>query len=124
MSSSSLIAIRSMGSTDTIVLETISHHPAMTAPWIKAYLNSTKFGSATEGFIRELFTTKIEEAMHYESREEAQIDVRLICGKRIEIDTSDGHLHILENFQVEERAPKEFVISRSIRRARIVESDE
>ena len=86
-------------------------HPARSGPWIKAYVNSTKFRSAAEGFIRELFTAKIEEAMHYESRDEAQIDVHLICDKRIAIDTLDGHKHTLENFQVEERAPKEFVIS-------------
>jgi len=91
--------------------DTISHHPAMNAPWIKAYVNSRKFRSAADGFIRELFTTKIEEAMRYESRDEAQIDVHLICDKPIEIDTLDGHKHTLENFQVEERAPKEFVIS-------------
>ena len=94
-----------------LFLETVTHHLAMNAPWIKAYVNSTNFRSAAEGFIRELFTTKIEEARHYESREEAQIDVHLICDKHIEIDTLDGHLHTLENFQVEERAPKEFVIS-------------
>src|SRR5205807_2259420 len=99
------------GSTDTIVLETISHHPAMNAPWIKAFVNRTKFRSAAEGFIRELFTTKIEEAMDYESRDEAQMDVRLICDQRVEIDTVDGHKHTLQNFHVEERDPKEFVIS-------------
>jgi hypothetical protein len=85
----------------------------MNAPWIKAYVNSAKFRTAPEEkFIRDvLFTTKIEEAMYYESREEAQIDVGSIFEKLIKIDTLGGQEHTLENFQVEERAPNEFVIS-------------
>ncbi len=84
----------------------------MDAPWIKAYVHSAKFRTTPqERHIRDvLFTTKIEDAMHYDSREEAQSDVQLIFENRIQIDTIGGFKHTLEHFRVEERSPKEFVI--------------
>lgn len=85
----------------------------MNVSWRKAYVNSAKFRTIPGKLhIRDvLFTSNIKDAAHYPSRDEAQIDVRLIFERLITIETVGGYKYRLENFKVEERAPNEFVIS-------------
>src|ERR1700733_5486133 len=81
---------------------------------IKAYVCRSEYRKEPpeERHIRDvLFCANIENAMHYETREEAESDCQMIYERgNIQIDTAVGWKHILKNFQVEERRPREFVI--------------
>jgi hypothetical protein len=49
--------------------------------------------------------------MFYPTREEAEVDVRLIFEREhIQIDAPSGHKLAVKGFQVEERNPGEFVV--------------
>ena len=48
--------------------------------------------------------------MYWETMDEAQSAVKFLEGRMIKIDLPHGGKHICTGFQIEERAPVEFVI--------------
>lgn len=55
------------------------------------------------------FTDK-EHAMYWETMEEAEGAVKFFESRRIEIDAPSGGKHLCTGFEIEERAPGQFII--------------
>lgn len=56
------------------------------------------------------FTSRPEHAAHWKTREEAQSDSVIFSSHGIQIPSSEGGTYICHDFQVEERAPGEYVV--------------
>jgi isoleucyl-tRNA synthetase len=83
-------------------------------PMLKAYVTRSKYREEPreEKHILDVwFDSRPAKAAYYPSREEAESDCKLIFEKgRIQLDTPQGWKHTLNNFRVEQRGARKFVI--------------
>lgn len=83
-------------------------------PMLKAYVSRAehrKEPPEERNILDVWFSSNIESAAYYETRELAEMDCKMIFDRgHIQIDTPQGWKHTLKNFRVEERRPNEFVI--------------
>jgi hypothetical protein len=56
------------------------------------------------------FTNNVDSAAYWETEEEAAANCKFLDDSQIVIDSPEGGQHIGKGFQVEQRAPDEFVI--------------
>jgi hypothetical protein len=78
---------------------------------VKGYLAKWKIRDAPESHITDYwFNSKIENAAHWTTEEQAEIDCAMLNKLPITIPSSEGGLHSITDFKVEKRAEEEFVI--------------
>jgi hypothetical protein len=56
------------------------------------------------------FAARPEDAAFWPSREEAQNDCAIFERQRIRIPSSEGGMHVLTGFEVEQRAEQDFIV--------------
>ena len=79
---------------------------------MKGYLAKWKIRDAAESHITDYwFNASIENAAHWMTEEEAEIDCNIFNTRtQITIPSSKGGLHTIRDFKVEKRAEGEFVL--------------
>ena len=77
----------------------------------KAYVTRWKRREKPEEHIVDYwFDSRSENAMYWETREQADIDCGLLNHLQIVIPSSEGGTHICKDFKVEQRVSGEFVV--------------